>query len=66
MILLLSLSLLLPILCLYSNVFFFAILILISQFFPVDLYLATFYTIVASTFFISFVALIILFAPKFW
>ncbi|KAF9294506.1 hypothetical protein BGZ88_003764 [Linnemannia elongata] len=48
------------------NVFFFTIIIVISQFFPVEIYLATFYILIVGTFFVAFLALTVLFVPKFW
>lgn len=50
----------------FSNVFFFAIIIIVSQAFPLDLYLATFYIAIVGTLFIAALSLIVLFSPKFW
>ena len=46
--------------------FFFAIIIIVSQAFPVDLYLASFYISIVGTLFITALSLIVLFWPKFW
>ncbi|GJJ73733.1 hypothetical protein EMPS_06091 [Entomortierella parvispora] len=48
------------------NVFFFAIIIVVAQAFPLDLYLATFYISIVGTLFIAALSLIVLFLPKFW
>ncbi|KAF9904094.1 hypothetical protein EC991_003069 [Linnemannia zychae] len=48
------------------NVFFFTIIIIISQFFPLEIYLATFYISIVGTFFVALLALTVLFLPKFW
>ncbi|KAF9546684.1 hypothetical protein EC957_009444 [Mortierella hygrophila] len=47
------------------NVFFFTIIIVVSQFFPVEIYLATFYISIVGILFVAFLALAVLFAPKF-
>ncbi|KAG9326519.1 hypothetical protein KVV02_007668 [Mortierella alpina] len=48
------------------NIFFFALLIVISLFFPDDLYTASFYIEICGTFFTNLLALSVLFYPKFW
>ncbi|KAF9958840.1 hypothetical protein BGZ72_010822 [Mortierella alpina] len=48
------------------NIFFFALLIVISLFFPDDLYMASFYIEIWGTFFTNLLALSVLFYPKFW
>ncbi|KAG0326636.1 hypothetical protein BG000_001292 [Podila horticola] len=48
------------------NVLFFSAIIAIAQAFPPEIYLATFYITLAGTYFITMLALIVLFAPKFW
>ncbi|KAG0273101.1 hypothetical protein BGZ95_011104 [Linnemannia exigua] len=48
------------------NVFFFTIIIIISQFFPLEIYLATFYISVIGTYLVTVLALTVLFLPKFW
>ncbi|CAO3573178.1 unnamed protein product [Mortierella alpina] len=47
------------------NIFFFALLIVISLFFPDDLYTASFYIEICGTFFTNLLALSVLFCPKF-
>ncbi|KAK3846161.1 MAG: hypothetical protein J3R72DRAFT_516456 [Linnemannia gamsii] len=48
------------------NVFFFTIIIVISLFFPIEIYLATFYISIVGIFFVALLALTVLFLPKFW
>ncbi|KAF9141058.1 hypothetical protein BGX30_005533 [Mortierella sp. GBA39] len=47
------------------NVFFVTIIIVISQFFPVEIFLATFYISIVGILFVAFLALTVLFVPKF-
>ncbi|KAF9289444.1 hypothetical protein BGZ68_009354 [Mortierella alpina] len=47
------------------NIFFFAILVIASQFFPYDIYLATYYITLVGTYVVATLALLILFVPKF-
>jgi hypothetical protein len=47
-------------------VLFFTIIIVISQFFPLEMYPATFYVSLVGTYFVSLLALAVLFLPKFW
>ncbi|KAF9982127.1 hypothetical protein BGZ75_006495 [Mortierella antarctica] len=47
------------------NIFFFAILVIASQFFPYDIYLATYYITLIGTYVVATLALLILFVPKF-
>ncbi|KAG0377492.1 hypothetical protein BGX24_005990 [Mortierella sp. AD032] len=49
-----------------GNVFFFTIIIVISLFFPIEIYLATFYISIVGIFFVALLALTVLFLPKFW
>ena len=58
----------LPVFCyvFLSNVFFFTIVIILAQAFPLDLYLATFYISIVGALFIVVLSLIVLFSPKFW
>ncbi|KAF9952264.1 hypothetical protein BGZ70_000666 [Mortierella alpina] len=46
------------------NIFFFAILVIASQFFPYDIYLATYYITLIGTYVVATLALLILFVPK--
>ncbi|KAG0033380.1 hypothetical protein BGZ81_008590 [Podila clonocystis] len=48
------------------NVFFFTLVIIISQFFPSEIYMATFYISIIGIYFNASLALIVLFAPKFY
>ncbi|KAG0089092.1 hypothetical protein BGZ92_005307 [Podila epicladia] len=48
------------------NLFFFTIVIVISQFFPSEIYIATFYISIIGIYFTASLALIVLFAPKFY
>ncbi|KAF9100596.1 hypothetical protein BGX27_000323 [Mortierella sp. AM989] len=48
------------------NIFFFAIIIVVARLFPEDLYLATFYITITSTYFVALISLFVLFVPKFW
>ncbi|KAG0234113.1 Taste receptor type 1 member 3 [Mortierella sp. GBA43] len=48
------------------NIFFFAVIIAIVNFLPIEVYVASFYVSVVCTWFVAFLSLIVLFAPKFW
>ncbi|KAF9344562.1 hypothetical protein BGX26_004227, partial [Mortierella sp. AD094] len=48
------------------NMFFFALIIGICQFFPVDLFTVTFDLTITAGYVLAFLSLIILFSPKFW
>lgn len=45
---------------------FFTVIIVVSQFFPLEMFLATFYISLVGTYFVSLLALVVLFLPKFW
>lgn len=49
-----------------SNVFFFTLVIIISLFFPPEIYVATFYISIIGIYFTASLALVVLFAPKFF
>ncbi|KAG0357176.1 hypothetical protein BG005_003840 [Podila minutissima] len=48
------------------NLFFFTIALIISQFFPSEIYMATFYISIIGIYFTASLALVVLFAPKFY
>ncbi|KAF9427607.1 hypothetical protein BGZ94_004579 [Podila epigama] len=48
------------------NKFFFILIIVISQFFPMEIFTATFYISIIGIFFTAALALVVLFGPKFW
>ncbi|KAG0294926.1 hypothetical protein BGZ96_000163 [Linnemannia gamsii] len=48
------------------NIFFFTVIIVVSQFFPLEMYLATFYISLFGTYFVALLSLALLFLPKFW
>ncbi|KAG0329537.1 hypothetical protein BGZ99_001539 [Dissophora globulifera] len=48
------------------NVFFLTVIMIISCFFPTELYLATFYISIICPLVIAYLSLFVLFLPKFW